>query len=63
MPLQPTVLDYVPIMPDSFSQWHKNVSDRRFLPPRKSFFVMIFISDHPFSTYAKFSEKLTFLTP
>ena len=28
-------LDYVPIIPDSFSQRHKNISDRRFFPARK----------------------------
>ena len=29
----------------------------------KSSFMYLYFRDHPFSTYAKFSEKLTFLTP
>ena len=33
------------------------------LSDRKIIFHLILFRDHSFSTYAKFSEKLTFLTP
>ena len=38
MPLQRTALDYVPIIPDSFSKRHKNISDRGFIRTRKLIF-------------------------
>ena len=43
----------------------KKVRGRRFLVPlaKTIFSNNIIIGDHSFKTYAKFSEKLTFLTP
>ena len=45
----------------SFSIYHKNIDNLAF-KTNNFFYVMYLLGDHSFIAFAKFSEKLTFLT-